>query len=360
MLACHHCDYRPCVRPDHLYAGTYADNARDAAARSAPRGDLWHEIDRHPPRGINHHRAKLAEADIIQIRDLAATGLQYTAIAEKFGISSNVAEKIAKRTAWAHIAGGAPPPAPRPCGGGARRTFLSELSAEDQLRLITEYETTDVDTLSTRYGTTSRTLRHALRSIGVALRTQGTNLASQRGKPKRKKAGAVLNEAQVLEVRRRLRVGERPFQIAAAMGIKQSHISGIRSGRLWPHLHTSEDFHVATVNPAPKVDPLIAAHGDEIRCLYPTTTVGVLAERFAVSESVVYSALRKMGVAMRAQGELVGRHAKPNARLTPDGVRTIRARLASGDCQRTIARDYNLCPSTITAIKQRRVWGDVP
>ena len=33
-LACHHCDVRECVNPDHLYAGDYTTNRKDMLARS--------------------------------------------------------------------------------------------------------------------------------------------------------------------------------------------------------------------------------------------------------------------------------------------------------------------------------------
>lgn len=33
LFVCHHCDNPPCVRPDHLYAGTRVDNAKDSIRR---------------------------------------------------------------------------------------------------------------------------------------------------------------------------------------------------------------------------------------------------------------------------------------------------------------------------------------
>lgn len=32
-LACHKCDVRCCVNPDHIFIGTHTDNARDRAAK---------------------------------------------------------------------------------------------------------------------------------------------------------------------------------------------------------------------------------------------------------------------------------------------------------------------------------------
>lgn len=89
LVACHHCDNPRCVRPSHLYPGTPKDNVNDASVR----GRL--------ARGERHHKAKLTEEKVAEMRQLL--GVPFAEIARRFGISRPNAAKIMKRELWRHV-----------------------------------------------------------------------------------------------------------------------------------------------------------------------------------------------------------------------------------------------------------------
>lgn len=88
LYVCHSCDVPLCVRPDHLWLGTYADNMRDAFAKGRVR------------RGDQHGNALLRPAAVLLIRTLYERGVQGVVIARRFGIHPNTVYNIAKRRIW--------------------------------------------------------------------------------------------------------------------------------------------------------------------------------------------------------------------------------------------------------------------
>lgn len=88
MLVCHKCDTRLCVRPDHLFLGTPAQNSADMVAKS------------RQARGNRHGFAKLREEQIPKIRLLAQIGIRRKDIATLFFVSLPTIEKILGGKYW--------------------------------------------------------------------------------------------------------------------------------------------------------------------------------------------------------------------------------------------------------------------
>lgn len=94
-LCClHKCDNPPCCNPSHLFLGTQADNMRDMFAKN-----------RHPPvQGERHPRAKLTDANVVEIRRLYATGLYIQQeLADKYGVHCSIIGFIVNRKIWKHV-----------------------------------------------------------------------------------------------------------------------------------------------------------------------------------------------------------------------------------------------------------------
>lgn len=73
----HHCDNRACCRPDHLYAGTIADNNSDCISRGRA----------FRLRGARHPNSKLRPEDVRHIIARVGNGETYTSIAKKLNVS---------------------------------------------------------------------------------------------------------------------------------------------------------------------------------------------------------------------------------------------------------------------------------
>jgi hypothetical protein len=73
----HRCDNRLCVRPDHLFLGSHADNMCD-------RNDK-----RRQSHGERHWNAQLDDEAVRQIRRLVASGYRQSKVARLFGVTKH-------------------------------------------------------------------------------------------------------------------------------------------------------------------------------------------------------------------------------------------------------------------------------
>lgn len=89
---CHTCDNRKCCNPSHLFLGSTKENLADMIAKG------------RSMTGTRNPRAKLNEDQVRSIRTIYADGgCTYQALAERFGISKVVIERIVQRRLWKHI-----------------------------------------------------------------------------------------------------------------------------------------------------------------------------------------------------------------------------------------------------------------
>lgn len=90
----HTCDNPSCVNPDHLYLGSYKDNANDRESRQ--RGNHV--------QGVNHGRNVLTPLQVYEIRDAFDTGkYSFKQLGKIYGIDGKSVADIVDRKNWNHL-----------------------------------------------------------------------------------------------------------------------------------------------------------------------------------------------------------------------------------------------------------------
>lgn len=89
---CHRCDTPLCVNPAHLFTGTAADNARDAARKGRVK---------HPnQKGEANSGAKLSAQSVASIRERLQRGERQKDIAEIYGVHPSLISHIRRGAKW--------------------------------------------------------------------------------------------------------------------------------------------------------------------------------------------------------------------------------------------------------------------
>lgn len=91
QLVLHKCDNRRCVRPDHLFLGDHAENARDKVAKGRQR------------MGDGHQSSKLKTADVIAIRTAPHDTKTRRELAKRFQVQQATICGIQAGRSWRHV-----------------------------------------------------------------------------------------------------------------------------------------------------------------------------------------------------------------------------------------------------------------
>jgi hypothetical protein len=81
VKVCHQCDNPPCVRDEHMFSGTQAENIADMIAKG-------------------RRRSKLSKEDASEIRRRRSGGLSYANLASEFDVSFASISRIVNGQAW--------------------------------------------------------------------------------------------------------------------------------------------------------------------------------------------------------------------------------------------------------------------
>lgn len=93
----HDCDNPPCVNPRHLFLGTHKDNMQDMVKKGRHRTKF---LD-----GENHVHAKLAEKQVVEMREMSKAGVSIPKLARLFRVHIWTVHGIITGKSWKKAGG---------------------------------------------------------------------------------------------------------------------------------------------------------------------------------------------------------------------------------------------------------------
>ncbi|SDH10421.1 HNH endonuclease [Paraburkholderia phenazinium] len=88
MVICHRCDVPACVNPNHLFLGTYLDNAKDCVKKN------------RQPALTRNGKAKLTIESAARLRAMRENGASLKELSLEFGITQVHACRVSKGAVW--------------------------------------------------------------------------------------------------------------------------------------------------------------------------------------------------------------------------------------------------------------------
>ena len=107
LCVCHSCDNPLCIRPSHLWLGTFKDNSEDSVRKDRQATGDRNGSRLHPEklmRGEDVGLAKLTEEAVVFLREaLKSKTMKVKQLALRFGVTNCTIRKANRRDTWRHV-----------------------------------------------------------------------------------------------------------------------------------------------------------------------------------------------------------------------------------------------------------------